>query len=434
LEEARAWEKNLIDWRHSEIDIEPMLTLPFNNDAIVLGLLFAVLGLIFYTETLRSFQKFYSVVPSLLLCYFIPGLLNTFGIIDGESSRLYFVSSRYLLPAVLILLTVSVDLREILKLGPKALIMFFTGTLGIVLGGPIAVLTAHWLFPGLVQDIGVESLWRGLTTVAGTWIGGGATQASMKEIFQVDGPLFSLMVVVDILVANVWMAIILIMAARADKIDAWVGADTQALDRLKKKMQDYQLKNQQIPSTHDLMMVAAFAFTLMGLSHLTADIVAPFFQQHFPWLAKLSLTSPFFWLVITATTLGLGFSFTRIRNIEHVGASKVGTVLLYVLIASIGMHMNVLEILKHPALFFIGLIWMSFHALLILAVGRLIKAPLFYIAVGSQANVGGAASAPVVASCFHPSLAPVGVLLAVLGYVVGTYGAWLCGQLMRLAS
>jgi uncharacterized membrane protein len=411
-----------------------MLTLPMNNDAIVLGLLFAVLGLIFYTETLKSFQKFYSVVPSLLLCYFIPGLLNTFGVIDGEHSKLYFVSSRYLLPAVLILLTVSVDLREILKLGPKALIMFFTGTLGIVLGGPIAVLSAHWFFPDLVNGMGADSLWRGLTTVAGTWIGGGANQASMKEIFEVDGPLFSLMVVVDILVANVWMAIILILAARSDKIDKWNGADTKALNHLKKKMEDYQLKNQKIPSTHDLMMIAAFAFTLMGLSHMVADTLAPFIQKNYPGLSKFSLTSSFFWLVITATTLGLGFSFTKYRAIEHVGASKVGTVMLYVLIASIGMHMNVLEILKHPSLFVIGLIWMSFHAFLILLVGRLIKAPLFYIAVGSQANVGGAASAPVVASCFHPSLAPVGVLLAVLGYVVGTYGAWLCGQLMRLAS
>ncbi len=404
------------------------------NDAIVLGLLFAVLGLIFYSEKLAAFKKFYSVVPSLLLCYFIPGLLNTFGIIDGGSSQLYFVASRYLLPAILILLTVSVDLSEILKLGPKALIMFFTGTFGIIFGGPIAVLAAGWFFPDLVEGIGADRFWRGLTTVAGTWIGGGANQASMKEIFRVDGPLFSLMVVVDILVANLWMAILLIMAGRVDKIDRWVGADTSALDNLKKKMQDYQHKNEKIPSTHHLMMIASFSFTLMGLSHLVADTVAPFFQENFPSLAKFSLTSSFFWLVITATTIGLGFSFTPVRKIEHVGASKVGTVLLYVLIATIGMHMNVLEILKHPSLFFIGLIWMSFHAFLILLVGRLIKAPLFYMAVGSQANVGGAASAPVVASCFHPSLAPVGVLLAVFGYVVGTYGAWLCGQLMRLAS
>ncbi|MEM7646109.1 MAG: DUF819 family protein [Pseudomonadota bacterium] len=404
------------------------------NDAVVLGLLFAVLGLIFYSEKLPVFKKFYGVVPSLLLCYFIPGLLNTFGVIDGESSKLYFVSSRYLLPTILVLLTMSVDLSEIIKLGPKALIMFFTGTLGIILGGPVALLIGGWLFPDLIKGIGGDQLWRGLTTVAGSWIGGGANQASMKEVFQVGGSLFSLAVVVDILVANVWMAVLLILASRADRIDQRAGADTRALNQLKKKMEDFQLKNQKIPSTHHLMMIAAFAFACTGISHWVADTVAPFFKNQNPSLKKFSLTSSFFWLIVTATTIGLFASFSPIRRLESYGASKLGSVMLYVLIASIGMHMNVLEIFKHPSLFFIGLIWMGFHAFLILFVGRLIKAPLFYIAVGSQANVGGAASAPVVASCFHPSLAPVGVLLAVLGYVVGTYGAWLCGQLMRLVS
>jgi len=404
------------------------------NDATVLGLLFFVLGLIFYTEKHPLFQKFYAVVPSLLLCYFIPGLLNTFGVIDGQESQLYFVSSRYLLPAVLILLTLSVDLPGILKLGPKALIMFFAGTLGIVIGGPVAVLSAKFFFPDLFMEIGPDNLWRGLTTVAGTWIGGGANQASMKEIFNVEGPLFSLMVVVDIIVANIWMAILLIMAARADKIDSFNKADTRALDKLKKDMEAYQKKNQKVPTTQDFMKIAAVAFSLTGLSHFIADNIAPFIQSHYPSLAKFSLTSPFFWLVICATTFGLILSFTKFRDMEHSGASKIGSVMLYVLIASIGMHMNITEILKYPELFFIGLIWMSFHAVTMLVIGRLIKAPLFYIAVGSQANVGGAASAPVVASCFHPALAPVGVLLAVLGYIVGTYGAWLCGQLMRMAS
>lgn len=404
------------------------------NDAVVLGLLFCILGLVFYTEKHPTCKKFYAIVPSLLLCYFIPGILNTLGIIDGEHSQLYFVSSRYLLPAILILLTVSVDLPEILKLGPKALIMFFSGTLGIILGGPIAILATKFLFPSLMQELGSDELWRGMTTVAGSWIGGSANQASMKEIFKVQDSLFSLMVVVDILVANMWMAILLILAARADKIDKAIGADTSAIDHLKEKMENFKLKNEKISSTHDLMMIAAFAFTLTAISHLIADNLAPWIQNNFPELAKFSLTSSFFWLVICATTFGVTLSFTRFRKLEGVGASKVGTVMLYVLIASIGMHMNILEIIKHPVLFIIGFIWMCFHALIMLSIGRLIKAPLFYVAVGSQANVGGAASAPVVASCFHPSLAPVGVLLAVFGYVIGTYGAWLCGQLMRIAS
>jgi len=100
-------------------------------------------------------------------------------------------------------------------------------------------------------------------------------------------------------------------------------------------------------------------------------------------------------------------------------------------VATIGMQMNLKAIFQHFELFVVGIIWMLVHVTILLGVAKLIKAPYFFVAVGSQANVGGAASAPIVASAFNPALAPVGVLLAVLGYILGTYGALLCGILMQ---
>jgi uncharacterized membrane protein len=139
-------------------------------------------------------------------------------------------------------------------------------------------------------------------------------------------------------------------------------------------------------------------------------------------------------LVVLATTGGLLLSMTRARKMEGVGASRVGSVFIYILVATIGMKMDLTAIFNNPGLFLIGGVWILFHALLLIVVARLIRAPVFFLAVGSQANVGGAASAPIVAAAFHPSLAPVGVLLAVLGYALGTYGAWICGNLMRMVS
>ena len=153
-----------------------------------------------------------------------------------------------------------------------------------------------------------------------------------------------------------------------------------------------------------------------------------------PYLKKFSLTSKFFWLIVMATTIGIVLSFTKARQYEGAGASKIGSIFIYFLVATIGMKMNVLEIFDNPGLFGVGAIWMAFHVLLLFIVGKLIKAPFFFLAVGSKANIGGAASAPVVAAAFHPSLAPVGVLLAVLGYALGTYGAWICGLLMQVVS
>ncbi|MFP5307329.1 MAG: DUF819 domain-containing protein [Gammaproteobacteria bacterium] len=406
----------------------PLIT----NDAVVLGLLAVLLGAVFYTASSAHpfWRRFYTYVPALLLCYFLPALFNSLGVIDGEHSQLYHVASRYLLPATLVLLTLSIDLRAILRLGPKALILFLTGTAGVIIGGPLALLIWKLLAPEVVAG----EVWRGMTTVAGSWIGGGANQAAMKEVFAVDNNLFGMMVAVDIIVANIWMAVLLYLAGRADAIDARRGADTTALRALRARMERFEAEHARIPKLPDLMFMVAVGFGCTGLAHALATPLAGFFDAQGTWAQRLSLSSGFFWIVVLATTFGLLLSFTRARNLEGPGASKVGSAMLYILVATIGMHMDLRAIFTNPALFGVGLTWIAFHAALLLLVARLLRAPVFYMAVGSQANIGGAASAPVVASAFHPSLAPVGVLLAVLGYALGTYGAWVCGQLLRLIA
>lgn len=406
------------------------------NDAVVLGLLAVILGFIFKTSSSENpkLKAFYKYVPALLLCYFLPSLLNTFGIVDGHSSNVYYVASRYLLPACLILLTISIDLKAIINLGPKALIMFLVGTLGIVIGGPLSILVVSVFSPDLVGGHGPDAVWRGMTTVAGSWIGGGANQASMKEMFEVGGDIFSVMVTVDVIVANIWMAVLLLMAANHKKIDAATGADTTAIEDLKNRVEQYHAEHARMPTLNDYMTIIAIAFGITGLAHFCADFLGPFFSNNYAWAKEYSLNSKFFWLIVISTTIGISLSFTKVRQIEAFGASKVASSFLYILVASIGLHMNVTAIFSNPGLFLIGAIWMLTHASLMLIVAKVIKAPLFYMAVGSQANVGGAASAPVVASAFHPSLAPVGVLLAVLGYGVGTYMAYICGLMMQAVA
>jgi len=406
----------------------PLIT----NDAVVLGLLCAILGLVFWTEhhPHRFWRGFYRYVPALLLCYFIPALFNSAGVIDGEHSRLYFVASRYLLPATLILLTLSMDIPAIVRLGPKALIMFFTGTAGVLIGGPLALLIWGFISPEAVGG----DMWRAFTAIAGSWIGGGANQAAMKEVFQIDNDIFGTMVAVDVIVANLWMAFLLYLAGRSGELDRRRGADTTALVALRMKVEQFERQNARIAKLPDLVFIAAIGFGFTGLSHALAGPLVAFFKAQGKWAEQVSLTSEFFWIVVLATTFGLLLSLTRARRLEGAGASKVGSLLLYVLVASIGMQMNLGAILTQPVLFGVGATWILIHGALLLLVMHLIRAPIFYMAVGSQANIGGAASAPVVASAFHPALAPVGVLLAVLGYALGTYGGWLCGQMMRMVA
>lgn len=409
-------------------DQTPFLT----NDAVIFGVLSMMLGAVFWTSSSAKpfWRRFYTIFPPLLLCYFLPSLLTAFELINPEESKLYFVASRYLLPAALVILTMAADIPSVVRLGPKALIMFLTGTVGVIIGGPIALLAASWIAPDIL-GVGPDAAWRGMTTVAGSWIGGAANQTAMREIFGVGPEAFSIWVAVDIIVANIWMAVLLAFAANQAAVDRWFKADSRALDAVKAKAEAFEAQTARIPALKDLIFILAVGFGAVGVSHFGADILAPFFRENFPDAARFSVHSGFFWLVVIATAIGVALSFTKARELQGAGAMKIGSVFVYILVATVGMQMDIKAIAHTPAFFLIGGLWIAIHAALLIGVARLIRAPAFFLAVGSQANIGGAASAPVVAAAFHPSLAPVGALLAVLGYILGTFGAWVSGQIMQ---
>jgi uncharacterized membrane protein len=436
-----------------EIDFfEPYIT----QDTVLFGVLAACLGFVFLTSSSENtyWKKFYAVVPALFMAYFLPAILTTLGVIAPEwttlsetgeviqhKSNLYFVASRYFLPAALVLMTLSLDLKAVFNLGPKALIMFITGTVGIIIGGPIAIYVLSIVYPEAIGGVGPDAVWRGLATLAGSWIGGGANQTAMLEIYGYNQKLYGGMVFVDIVVANIWMAILLIGIGKTERIDKWLNADTSAIEELKTKVSKFTQEVTKNPSLTDLIVLLSVAFGTVSLSHFLANILAPFFEQKISTIEHQTirntftfLGSSFFWMISIATLIAVILSFTKARKLEGAGASKLGSVFIYILVTTIGMKMDLTMIFDNLGLLAIGLIWMSIHAVLLILVAKIIKAPYFFLAIGSQANVGGAASAPVVASAFHPSLATVGVLLAVFGYAVGTIGAIACTLLMQIIA
>ena len=426
------------------------------DDAVVLGILMLSLGIVFYTESLKQgfWPKFYKIVPGLFMAYLVPAILTTAGVISPEwevtssngdvtthTSKLYFVASRYFLPAALVLMTLSIDLKAVFGLGWKALAMFFTGTVGIIIGGPIAILLISTVSPETVGGAGPDAVWRGLSTLAGSWIGGGANQTAMLEIYGYNQKLYGGMVFVDIVVANIWMSIILIGIGKSEKINKWLKADNSSIEALKENVSRFSQKIKRNPSLTDIIIIMAIGFGTVSFAHLCSGLLSTFFESFIATISSPStrniftfLESKFFWIISIATIVSIGLSFTNAKNYEGAGASKFGSVFIYILVATIGMKMDLTMIFDNMGLISIGIIWMSIHALLLILVAKLIKAPYFFLAVGSQANVGGAASAPIVASAFHPSLATVGVLLAVVGYAVGTVGAIICTILMEIVS
>jgi len=384
-----------------------------NNSFGLLAVLLIIPAIIFMIDSHDKYGKLFKFVPPLVFAYFIPTILTALEIIPSEAV-IYKQIKTFVLPASLLLLTLAVDVRGILRLGSKAIIMFLSGTIGVVIGGPIAL----FLFKNQLPD----DIWRGMAALAGSWIGGGANFIAIgKSVGATDGML-GLMVVVDVLVANIWTGILLFLAGRYKAIDRRLNADNTMIEELKEKVISFQNKTNRVATTTDYMVMMALAFGGAWGAYLLGNAL--------PELGDI--VSHTTWKVIIITTLGVIFSFTKVRNLEGAGASKLGTVMLYLLIGVIGAAADLKEVIQYPYLFAMGLTWIFVHIIIMITVMKLIKAPLFFMAVGSQANIGGAASAPIVASAFHPALATVGVMLGIAGYVVGTYAALICATLLQM--
>ena len=385
------------------------------DPAAILVVLLTVLAFVFWFGETVPGRRLFGIVPSLVFCYFLPTTLTTLGVLPAESVLYDWIKSN-LLPTSLMLLILALDVPGIIRLGPKALIMMLAGTAGVVIGAPIAL----WIFSSWVPP----DTWQGMTALSGSWIGGSANMVALAEIAGTSNTMFGMMVIVDVAVANVWMGVLLYLAGQQQRIDRLTRADTSAIEELKRRVAEFTARTTRVASLKDMVLIVAIGFGGMWLATLAGRFLGEG-QQVFDATV---------WKYIIVTALAVALSFTSARNLEGAGASRIGTLMLYLLIASIGAHADFKAIGDAPVLVAVGAVWMLCHVTVLLAVAWLIRAPVFFMAVGSQANIGAAASAPIVASAFHPSLAPVGVLLAILGYVLGTYAGLLAMYLLKAVA
>ena len=381
----------------------------------IFGVLAGILALIFWLARQARLEKFFALLPPVIWAYFGPMAATTVGIIP-ISSPAYSWITRYMLPLSLFLLMATIDLRAILKLGRLALIMMLVGTFGIVIGGPIAYAVFSSVLP--------ENAWQGLAALSGSWIGGTANLVAIQQSVGAPDSLLGPIIVVDTVVGYGWMGVLLFCTAFQARFDRWTKAESGVYEASLAAIEAAQPEYRPV-TLSDLVIVTGVGFV--------AAIVSIQIGSRLPAVGNPSVISPATWAVLVVVTAGLLLSFTRMRSIEEVGASRIGYLALYLLIASIGARADVRAIMDAPAYMLTGVLWITIHVTLLIIAAKLLKAPLFFVATGSMANVGGAASAPVVAGAFAPALAPVGVLMAVAGYILGIYAAlfcaWMLGQL-----
>jgi len=375
-----------------------------------------LLGVIFWLTGMPRLQPLFRVTPAVLYAYFLPALSTSIGI-TPISSEAYGWMVRYLLPVSLVLLMVTVDLRAVLRLGGKAMIMMLAGSLGIIVGGPVALALLGRFLPA--------DTWMGLAALAGSWIGGAPNMVAIKESVGTPDSLMGPIIVVDTIVAYGWMGVLLFLSSFQEKIDAWLHADTGDIDALDGRLTEADDERQPM-EVRDMAIILGLGFASAAVCIWAGD--------RMPLLGDPTIVSHTTWTVVLVTTLGLALSLTPVRRLENVGASRVGYLALYLMLTAIGAQANLKMVLEAPLYLLVGLIWLGIHIAVLFGVARLIRAPLFFVATGSMANVGGVISAPVVASVYRRSLAPVGVLMGVSGYLIGIYGALLCAWLLSLVA
>lgn len=377
----------------------------------------AILTAIYALAGIGALRRFFDILPPILWAYMLPMLSTTLGIIPSASPAYDWIT-RYVLPVALILLMMTVDVPALLKLGRPATIMMLAGTAGIVLGGPIAFATfGHWLPP---------DAWKGLAALSGSWIGGSAQLVAVAESVETPDAMLGPIIVVDTVVGYGWMAVLLFLSGWQTRFDRWNHADTRLIEETNVALAAKSEATRRPITLRDAALILGIGFV--------GAYVTVVLGESLPELGNPKIISHTTWAVILVTTLGLALSFTKISELEGAGASTLGSLALYLLVTAIGARGDLRAILDAPMFLTTGALWIAIHVAILMVVARWIRAPLFFVATGSMANVGGAASAPVVATVYHPAMAPLGVLMAVAGYVIGTYAALGCAWLLSLVA
>jgi len=379
---------------------------------IVLTLL-AIELLILWLARHERTKAWFNLLPPVFWIYFLPMLAATFGLLDAKSPA-YGLITTWLLPASLLLLLLSVDLKAIVRLGPTALAVFFSGSVGIVVGATLV----FKLFKPLIG----EPFWSGFGAIAASWTGGSANMIAVKEALTVPDQVFAPMLIVDTVVPYLWMALLIAGVVWQQAFDRWNCSNRSLIDELANRVAVAGQAVQQRFSMGGLLLLVPVAAAGSGLSR--------WMGLQFPVIKDV--ISGYTWTIILVSLLGLALSCTPARRLEQHGASKLGSWLLYFVLTAIGAKASVASFSSALVLIAAGLLIIAVHALFLLVTARLLKAPLFLVAAASQANVGGVASAPVVAEVYQPGLASVGLLLAILGNIFGTYLGIICAQLCRL--
>jgi uncharacterized membrane protein len=385
----------------------------------VLAVLCAVAAFFFLLAQVTD-AKLFKYVPPLLFIYATPVFLNNFDVIPSQSV-IYTGLSQFALPVFIVLMLIKVNVPAVIRVMGKGVLVMLMGTAGVVVGGVVAYVLVHqWLS---------DDAWRGFGALAGSWIGGTANMLATKEMLEASEAQLGLAVIADNVVYVVWLPLLLMSRDYAEQFNRWARVPEDRL-RAMDEAAAIHAEDELPPTMPQYLYLAAIVFGITAIGHAIAPPAASWIASASPQLAGVfSETTT---RILLVTTLALILSTTAASRLPN--STAIGTALVYVFVAGMGARASVAGLAEAPAFVLGAFIWIFIHGLFCLAGAWLFRVDVHSVAIASAANIGAAASAPIVAAHHRPNLVPASILMALLGYALGNYLAPLTGQLARIAA
>ena len=385
----------------------------------VLATLCAVAAFWFYVEQVSG-AKLFQYIPPLIFIYVTPVFLNNLDVIPANSP-VYSGLSRFALPVFIVLMLIKVNVPAAVKIMGKGVLVMLMGTAGVVAGCVVAYFIVHrWLAP---------EAWTGFGALAGSWIGGTGNMAATSEMLNTPPEQFGLAVLADNVIYIVWLPILLASKNFADRFNAWANVPADRIQRMDSAAA-LVVEEEKAPEMRDYIYLSAVA---IGVTWIAAALAPVLFETTMGVAPKLEVVlSEATWRILLITTIALALSTTPVSRLPN--ATAMGTALIYIFVAGMGARATIEGFGQAPAFLLGAFIWIFIHGAFCLLGAKLFRVDVHSVAIASAANIGAAASAPIVAAFHRPSLVPVSVLMALIGYALGNYLAPVAAHLARIVA
>jgi len=383
-----------------------------NGFAYLTLLIFIASAIVFLEK--RTKHKLFEYLPSIVIIYFSVMLFSTFGLWQKTQSitTTYTFLKSNLLPAMIFLMLLSADMREIIKLGKKMILTFLLASVSIAVGFIGMFALFHTYFE--------PDAWKAFAALSGSWMGGTGNMVAIQGALDLPDSAMGYTLLIDSIDYAIWVMILLALVPFARTFNLWSKADTSIIDEVGEKL---ALKEEKKRS---------MSFVSLSVL-LTVSLLVSFLSQYIAsWLPTTAFLTETTWVVIIATISGILFAMSPLAQMS--GGSQLGSMMLYLIVALIASRANFAELTEAPLYIIAGFVIIAIHGSIMILFAKLFKLDLFSLGVASLANIGGVASAPILASAYSRALIPIGVLMAMMGYIVGTFGGLMVGKVLEMIS